>query len=178
MQVIPILLPALTNRYYLKVPRFIRPGRMLGRGTPAPGLWARNKTALLENPALFKVAPGEGPSPGVLGLNFGKTRNKVLENRLGNAGRPAPPPRDAPLLPPPPHWLREPVRFPGDLCRQLLGPRLIFWFGTGPKPKFCLSWSRPTKEKRRWRLSRRAGGGRDAAPQQRDPEHALPQALA
>ena len=70
--------------------------------------WPRSKVAR-------KGGRGRGASPGVLGLHFVKTRNNVLENRLGNPGRPAPapraaPPRCRPLTFPPlnPGWIGPP----------------------------------------------------------------------
>ena len=81
-----------------------------------------------------KVARGKGAEPGRSGAPFRKSPNVVLENRLGNPGRPAPPPRAAPrrcplTFPAPPHWLREPVSGGRSLQAVCLGPRLIFWFG-------------------------------------------------
>ena len=117
-----------------------------------------------------KVARGKGAEPGRSGAPFRKSPSVVLENRLGNPGRPAPPPRAAPrrcplTFPAPPHWLREPDSGGRSLQAVCLGPRLIFWFGdrrrfwfgepapflvwgTGPRFLLLLSSSRPTKTER------------------------------
>ena len=86
-----------------------------------------------------------GGTPGVLGPHFGKTRSNVLENRLGNPGRPAPPPRAAPprcplTFPAPPHWLREPDSGGRSLQAVCLGtgvwgPPFLVW---GTSAVFCL----------------------------------------